>query len=79
MPPLLHMHFRTSNVLVDENFMAKVSDYGLYKLLIDGDLAESSSMTDCFLDPEYVVFLRSTQYCILDYMLSIYDLMRALF
>ncbi|KAG2673914.1 hypothetical protein I3843_13G098200 [Carya illinoinensis] len=51
-PPLLHMHFRTSNVLVDENFMAKVSDYGLYKLLIDGDLAESSSMIDCFLDPE---------------------------
>ncbi|XP_040991747.1 probable serine/threonine-protein kinase PBL28 [Juglans microcarpa x Juglans regia] len=51
-PPFLHMHFRTSNVLVDENFMAKVSDYGLYKLLIDGDLAESSSMIDCFLDPE---------------------------
>ncbi|KAK9939959.1 hypothetical protein M0R45_016638 [Rubus argutus] len=28
-PPLLYMHFRTSNVLVDDIFTAKVSDYGL--------------------------------------------------
>lgn len=52
LPPLLHMHFRTSNVLVDENFMAKVSDYGLSRLLIEGDHAGSSSAIDCFLDPE---------------------------
>ncbi|KAF3455002.1 hypothetical protein FNV43_RR05450 [Rhamnella rubrinervis] len=51
-PPLLHMHFRTSNVLVDENFMPKVSDYGLAKMVIEGNQAGSSSSIDCFLDPE---------------------------
>ncbi|XP_048444703.1 probable serine/threonine-protein kinase PBL28 isoform X3 [Pyrus x bretschneideri] len=50
-PPLLHMHFRTSNVLLDENFTAKVSDYGLTKLLV-GHHAGSSSAVDCFVDPE---------------------------
>ncbi|XP_021830505.1 probable leucine-rich repeat receptor-like protein kinase At5g49770 isoform X3 [Prunus avium] len=51
-PPLLHMYFRTSNVLLDENFTAKVSDYGLTKLLVKGHHAGSSSTIDYFLDPE---------------------------
>ncbi|KAF8397684.1 hypothetical protein HHK36_016605 [Tetracentron sinense] len=51
-PPLLHMHFRTRNVLVDENFIAKVSDFGLLKLLVESDCSGSSSAIDCFLDPE---------------------------
>ncbi|KAK4850976.1 hypothetical protein QYF36_011461 [Acer negundo] len=51
-PPLFHMHFRTSNVLLDETFTAKVSDYGLHKLLIEDHHAGSSSAIDCFLDPE---------------------------
>ncbi|KAL5765806.1 hypothetical protein ACOSP7_016423 [Xanthoceras sorbifolium] len=51
-PPLFHMHFRTSNVLLDENFTAKVSDYGPHKLLIANHHAGSSSAIDCFLDPE---------------------------
>ncbi|KAK0606482.1 hypothetical protein LWI29_038242 [Acer saccharum] len=51
-PPLFHMHFRTSNVLLDETFTAKVSDYGLHKLLIEDHDAGSSSAIDCFLDPE---------------------------
>ncbi|XP_070674413.1 probable serine/threonine-protein kinase PBL21 isoform X7 [Malus domestica] len=50
-PPLLHMHFGTSNVLLDESFTAKVSDYGLTKLLV-GHHAGSSSAVDCFRDPE---------------------------
>ncbi|XVF05677.1 hypothetical protein REPUB_Repub05bG0193000 [Reevesia pubescens] len=50
--PLLHMHFRTSNVLLDENFTAKVSDYGLSKLLSEDQFYASSSAIDCFLDPE---------------------------
>lgn len=37
--------------------MAKVSDYGLAKLVIEGNHAGSSSSIDCFLDPEYVIFL----------------------
>lgn len=56
-PPLLHMYFRTSNVLLDENFTAKVSDYGLTKLLVKGHHAGSSSAIDYFLDPEYVISL----------------------
>ncbi|KAK9280638.1 hypothetical protein L1049_014334 [Liquidambar formosana] len=51
-PPFLHMHFRTSNVLVDENFTTKVSDFGLFKLLVESNRAGPSSAIDCFLDPE---------------------------
>ncbi|XP_022753601.1 probable serine/threonine-protein kinase PBL28 [Durio zibethinus] len=50
--PLLHMHFRTSNVLIDETFTAKVSDYGLSKLVSEDQFYASSSAIDCFLDPE---------------------------
>ncbi|KAM3354205.1 hypothetical protein ACQJBY_025077 [Aegilops geniculata] len=32
-PPLIHKGFKTSNVLVDENFIAKVSDAGVDRLL----------------------------------------------
>ncbi|KAG2727190.1 hypothetical protein I3843_01G142600 [Carya illinoinensis] len=32
-PPLVHKNFKTANVLVDENFIAKVSDAGISRLL----------------------------------------------
>ncbi|URD78215.1 STYKc [Musa troglodytarum] len=32
-PPLVHKDFKTNNVLVDENFIAKVADAGLHKLV----------------------------------------------
>ncbi|KAH9700650.1 protein kinase domain-containing protein [Citrus sinensis] len=51
-PPLFHMHFRTSNVLLEENYTAKVSDYGLLKLVTGSHHAGSTSAVDCFLDPE---------------------------
>ncbi|XP_073106574.1 probable serine/threonine-protein kinase PBL21 isoform X2 [Elaeis guineensis] len=54
-PPLVHMNFKTANVLVDEDFIPKVADAGLRSLLdrID-DAGPSSRMTtdDPFLDPE---------------------------
>ncbi|XP_008810476.1 serine/threonine-protein kinase CDG1-like isoform X2 [Phoenix dactylifera] len=54
-PPLVHMNFKTENVLVDEDFIPKVSDAGLQSLLdrID-DAGPSYRMTtdDPFLDPE---------------------------
>ncbi|KAL2332040.1 hypothetical protein Fmac_019621 [Flemingia macrophylla] len=51
-PPLVHTNFRTSNVLLDEYYTAKVSDYGFFKLQTKVDQAGSSSNIDCFLDPE---------------------------
>nr|KYP40353.1 putative LRR receptor-like serine/threonine-protein kinase At1g06840 family [Cajanus cajan] len=51
-PPSVHTNFRTSNVLLDENYTAKVSDYGFSKLKTKVDQAGSSSNIDCFLDPE---------------------------
>ncbi|KAG9447286.1 hypothetical protein H6P81_013414 [Aristolochia fimbriata] len=55
-PPLLHREFTTKNVLVDENFIAKVADAGLRNLLNRIDPAGTSSQLagddDLFLDPE---------------------------
>ncbi|KAJ1409203.1 Serine-threonine/tyrosine-protein kinase, catalytic domain [Sesbania bispinosa] len=51
-PPKVHTNFRTSNVLLDENYTAKVSDYGFFKLQTKINQASSSSNVDCFLDPE---------------------------
>lgn len=51
-PPLLHTNFSTRNVLLDENFTAKVSDYGFFKLQTEIDQAGSSSNVDYFHDPE---------------------------
>ena len=56
MPPFLHMHFRTCNVLLDENFTAKVADVGLSRFLIGSYRAGPSSGIDYFCDPEYVIF-----------------------
>ncbi|KAH9288240.1 hypothetical protein KI387_032357, partial [Taxus chinensis] len=52
-PPLVHKDFKTSNVLVDENYIAKVTDFGLSRLLAGIHGAGSSSPVDDFLDPEF--------------------------
>ncbi|KAJ3708502.1 hypothetical protein LUZ61_012207 [Rhynchospora tenuis] len=61
-PPLVHMNFKTSNVLVDEDFIPKVADAGLKSLLdrIGGSNASSASNIEArsdnpFLDPEVKV------------------------
>ncbi|XP_039138242.1 probable leucine-rich repeat receptor-like protein kinase At5g49770 [Dioscorea cayenensis subsp. rotundata] len=46
-PPVLHMNFKTSNVLVDESFIAKVADFGLSKFI-----ERRSTTTNWFLDPQ---------------------------
>ncbi|KAH7676762.1 Non-specific serine/threonine protein kinase protein [Dioscorea alata] len=53
-PPVIHKGFKTSNVLVDENFVAKVADTGMVKLLQkieDGDPFQTSE-SNVFSDPE---------------------------
>ncbi|URD91448.1 STYKc [Musa troglodytarum] len=55
-PPLVHMNFRTRNVLVDGDLTPKVADAGIRSLLDQIDGAASSlriTEDDPFLDPEY--------------------------
>uniref|UniRef100_A0A0D9V9Z6 non-specific serine/threonine protein kinase n=1 Tax=Leersia perrieri TaxID=77586 RepID=A0A0D9V9Z6_9ORYZ len=55
-PPLIHKGFKTSNVLVDENFIAKVADAGIDRLLRGFDGAapshHPSSCSSIYQDPE---------------------------
>ncbi|ESR32892.1 hypothetical protein CICLE_v10005161mg [Citrus x clementina] len=53
-PPLVHKNFKTANVLVDENFIAKVADTGISKLLENIEEAGPShgSIVNVFRDPE---------------------------
>jgi hypothetical protein len=52
----LHKNFKTANVLVDENFIAKVADAGLRNFLGRVDIAGPSTQVtadEIFLAPEY--------------------------
>ncbi|KAI3948073.1 hypothetical protein MKX01_014672 [Papaver californicum] len=54
-PPLVHKNFRTANVLVDENFIPKIADAGILRLLEKIEDAGPSSGTandNAFRDPE---------------------------
>jgi len=52
-PPAIHMNFKTSNVLVDEDFVPKVADTGIPGLLDRLGVTGLSSRTanDSFVDP----------------------------
>ncbi|KAI3895236.1 hypothetical protein MKW92_001066 [Papaver armeniacum] len=63
-PPLVHKNFKTANVLVDENFIAKVADAGIRNLLGKVEMAGTSSqvMADhIFLAPEVREFGRFSE------------------
>ncbi|KAK8511321.1 hypothetical protein V6N12_033598 [Hibiscus sabdariffa] len=56
-PPLIHKNFKTANVLVDEDFIAKVADAGVSELLEKIEEAGPSytSSANIFRDPEVEV------------------------
>ncbi|KAJ6880230.1 proline-rich receptor-like protein kinase PERK8 isoform X2 [Populus alba x Populus x berolinensis] len=63
-PRLVHKNFKTANVLVDENFIAKVADAGLRNFLGKVDIAGPSTQAtsdEIFLAPEVRDFRRFSE------------------
>ncbi|GMI88246.1 hypothetical protein like AT3G19300 [Hibiscus trionum] len=59
-PPLCHRDIKSSNILLDENFVAKVADFGLAHASKNGSIYFEPVNTEIrgtpgYMDPEYVV------------------------
>ncbi|WOL02081.1 putative serine/threonine-protein kinase PBL7 [Canna indica] len=62
-PPVIHRDFKSSNILLDNNFHAKVSDFGLAKLGSDkagGHVSTRVLGTQGYVAPEYALSGRLT-------------------
>ncbi|GAB4852981.1 hypothetical protein Ancab_017170 [Ancistrocladus abbreviatus] len=65
-PPLCHRDIKSSNILLDEKFVAKVADFGLAHASKDGSICFEQVNTDVrgtpgYMDPEYVVTRELTE------------------
>ncbi|ONK71008.1 uncharacterized protein A4U43_C04F3770 [Asparagus officinalis] len=65
-PPLCHRDIKSSNILLDENFVAKVADFGLAHASRSGAISFEPVSTDIrgtpgYMDPEYVVTQELTE------------------
>ncbi|KAK2991533.1 hypothetical protein RJ640_016568 [Escallonia rubra] len=65
-PPLCHRDIKSSNILLDEHFVAKVADFGLAHASKDGSICFEPVNTDLrgtpgYMDPEYVISQELTE------------------
>jgi serine/threonine protein kinase len=62
-PPVVHNNFKTSNVLVDENFIAKVADAGIIRLIQGSDNAGPSNRPSgsIYHDPEVSSLMQQSE------------------
>ncbi|KAK4742322.1 hypothetical protein SAY87_000323 [Trapa incisa] len=65
-PPLCHRDIKSSNILLDENFVAKVADFGLVHASKNGSICFEPVNTDIrgtpgYMDPEYIVTQELTE------------------
>ncbi|KAL3614220.1 hypothetical protein CASFOL_042294 [Castilleja foliolosa] len=65
-PPLCHRDIKSSNILLDEHFVAKVADFGLAHASKDGSICFEPVNTEIrgtpgYMDPEYVITQELTE------------------
>ncbi|XP_065871091.1 probable receptor-like protein kinase At1g49730 isoform X1 [Euphorbia lathyris] len=65
-PPLCHRDIKASNILLDDNFVAKVADFGLAHASKNGSISFEPVNTDIrgtpgYMDPEYIITQELTE------------------